>query len=109
MVSEAVSDALVVPASAVLTGADGATTVMVIAEDQHAHQRAIKVGIRQDDKLQITEGLKEGQRVVTEGAYGLPDNAKVSVEAPAEAEKEGDKPTAGQEPASKDTTKDEKP
>ncbi len=109
MVSEAVPEALVVPASAVLTGADGATTVMVIAEDQHAHQQAIKVGIRQDDKLQITEGLKEGQRVVTDGAYGLPDNAKVSVEAPAEADKDSDKPVAGREPASKDSTKDEKP
>jgi multidrug efflux pump subunit AcrA (membrane-fusion protein) len=109
MVSEEVPDALVVPASALLTGADGATTVMVIAQDQHANQQAVKVGIRQDDKLQITEGLKEGQRVVTEGAYGLPDKAKVSIEEPAQAEKEGEKPAAGQEPASKDSTKDEKP
>jgi len=98
-----------VPASALLTGSDGATTVMVIGDDQHAHQQAIKVGIRQADKVQITEGLKEGQRVVTEGAYGLPDKAKVSVEAPAEAEKEGDKPERGKEPDSKDSTKDEKP
>ena len=105
MVSEAIPDALVVPASAVLTGPDGATTVMVIADDQHAHQQAIKIGIRQDDKIQTTEGLKEGQRVVTEGAYGLPDNAKVSIEAPAEAEKESGKPAAGQEPASKDSSK----
>jgi len=102
MVSQEVPDALVVPAPALLTGADGATTVMVIADDQHAHPQAVKVGIRQDDKVQITEGLKEGQRVVTEGAYGLPDNAKVSIEAPAQAEKEGEKPAAGQEPASKD-------
>jgi HlyD family secretion protein len=108
MVSEAVPDALVIPVSAVLTGTDGATSVMVIADDQHAHQQAIKAGIRQDDKLQVTEGLKEGQRVVTEGAYGLPDNSKVSVEAPAQAEKEGDKPAAGKEPDSKDSTKDEK-
>src|SRR5882757_6824890 len=109
MVSEAVPDALVVPASALLTGSDGATTVMVIGDDQHAHQQAVKVGIRQDDKVQITEGLKEGQRIVTEGAYGLPDNAKVSIEEPAKAEKEGDKPGAGKEPDSKDSTKDEKP
>ena len=89
--------------------ADGATTVMVIGEDQHAHQQAIKTGIRQDDKLQITEGLKEGQRIVTDGAYGLPDNAKVSVEAPAEEAKENEKPTAGKDSDSKDSTKDEKP
>ncbi len=108
MVSEAVPNALVVPASAVLTGADGTTTVMVIGDDQHAHQQAVKMGIRQGDKAQITEGLKEGQRVVTDGAYGLPDNAKVSVEAPAEAAKESDKPAAGQDPTSKDSTKDEK-
>jgi HlyD family secretion protein len=106
MISEAIPEALVVPASAVLTGADGATTVMVVGDDQHAHQQAIKAGIRQDDKLQITDGLKEGQRVVTDGAYGLPDKAKVSVEAPAAPEKEGDKPTAGKESDSKD---DEKP
>jgi HlyD family secretion protein len=108
MVSEAVPDALVIPAASLLTGADGATTVMVISDDQHAHQQAVKAGIRQDDKLQITEGLKEGQRVVTDGAYGLPDNAKVTVEAPAEADKEADKPAASKDPASKDSTKDEK-
>lgn len=106
MISEAIPEALVVPASAVLTGADGATTVMVVGDDKHAHQQAIKAGIRQDDKLQITDGLKEGQRVVTDGAYGLPDKAKVSVEAPAEPEKEDAKPTAGKESDSKD---DEKP
>ncbi len=109
MISEAVPEALVVPVSAVLTGGDGATTVMVIGNDQRAHQQVIKAGIRQDDKIQITGGLKEGQRVVTDGAYGLPDKAKVSIEAPAEAEKEGDKPTAGKESDSKDSTNDEKP
>jgi multidrug efflux pump subunit AcrA (membrane-fusion protein) len=110
VVSQAVPDALVVPASALLTGPDGATTVMVIADDQRAHQHAVKAGIRQDDKLQITEGLKEGQRIVTDGAYGLPDNAKVSVEAAAEAGKHQDeeKPTPGKEPASKTSSKDEK-
>jgi multidrug efflux pump subunit AcrA (membrane-fusion protein) len=109
MVAAEVPDALVVPAPALLTGADGATTVMVIGDDQHAHQQAVKVGIRQDDKVQITEGLKEGQRVVTEGAYGLPDNANVAIEEPAQAEKEGEKPATGKEPDSKDSTKDEKP
>ncbi len=108
MISAEVPDALVIPAAALLTGADGASTVMVIGDDQHAHQQAVKVGIRQDDKIQITEGLKEGQRIVTEGAYGLPDNAKVSIEEAVPAEKEGEKPGAGKEPDSKDSTKDEK-
>ena len=87
IVSESVPDALVVPASAILNTPDGGTVVMTIGADQHAHQQAVKVGIRQEDKIQILEGLAEAQRVVTEGAYGLPDNTKVSVEDAREAEK----------------------
>ena len=102
MVSQAVPDALVVPASAVLTGADGATTVMLIGSDEHAHQQAVKVGIRQNDEVQIVEGLKEGQRIVTEGAYGLPDNTKVSVESPKQGDKE-EKSSAAEKPAGKDS------
>jgi HlyD family secretion protein len=110
MVSETVPDALVVPASAVLTGADGSTTVMVIGPDQRAHQTAVKVGIRQDENAQILEGLKEGQSVVATGAYGLPDNTKVAVETAKEKETEkgSDKLSAGAEPSSKDSSKGEK-
>ena len=104
MVAKTVADALVVPASAVLTAADGATTVMVVGSDQKAHQQAVKVGIKQDNDVQILEGLKEGQNVVSEGAYGLPDNTKVSVE----AAKDEDKPAAGAEADPKDSGKDEK-
>ena len=89
-------------AAALLTAADGSTSVMIVGSDQKAHQQAVKIGIKQDDDVQIVEGLKEGQTVVTEGAYGLPDNAKVAVE----AAKEEEKPSAGQD--SKDTDKDEK-
>jgi RND family efflux transporter MFP subunit len=111
MVSETVPDALVVPASAVLTAADGSATVMVIGSDQHARQLAVKVGIRQDDNVQILDGLKEGQSVVASGAYGLPDNTKVSVEAAKEKETEkgSDKPSAGEASSSKDSGKEEKP
>lgn len=109
MVSEAVPDALVVPAASVLTGADGATTVMVIGSDQKAHQTAVKVGVKQEDNVQILEGLKEGQIVVAAGAYGLPDNSKVSVETKEkETEKGSDKPSAGEEPATKDSSKGDK-
>jgi multidrug efflux pump subunit AcrA (membrane-fusion protein) len=102
MVAKTVPEALVVPASAVLTAADGSTTVMVVGSDQKAHQQAVKIGIKQGDDVQIVEGLKEGQTIVTEGAYGLPDNTKVSIE----AAKEEEKPGAAEE--SKDSGKDEK-
>ena len=100
MISQVVPDALVVPGAAVLTGVDGATTVMLIGSDEHAHQQAVKVGIRQSDQVQIVEGLKEGQRVVTEGAYGLPDNTKVSIGSPKDNDK-AEKTSAGK--AAKDS------
>jgi HlyD family secretion protein len=109
MVSETVPDALVVPAVAVLTAPDGTSTVMVIGADQKAHQTAVKVGIRQDENVQIVDGLKEGQSVVSTGAYGLPDNTKVSVEAAKDkdkdSEKGSDKPAAGE---AKDSGKEDK-
>jgi HlyD family secretion protein len=79
MVARTVKDALVVPASAILTGPDGATTVMLVGSDDKAHQQPVEVGIRQGDDAQITKGLNPGQSVVTAGAYGLPDNTQITV------------------------------
>ena len=81
-VAEKISNTIVIPASAVLTAESRATTVMVVGSDGKAHERQVKTGIRQGDDVQIADGLQEGQQVVTVGAYGLPDNAKVHVESP---------------------------
>lgn len=72
--------AIVVPASAVLTAPDGGVSVMVMGSDQRAHQRTVKLGVRNGDLVQITTGLKAGEQVITAGAYGLPDNTRVRVE-----------------------------
>ena len=87
MVTETVNDALVIPIASLLTSADGPTTVMVVTADSHAHQQPVEVGIRQEKEkqVQITKGLKEGDRVVVSGAYGLPDNTKIKEETPAAA------------------------
>jgi len=77
MVAQTVPNALVVPASAVLTASDGSTTAMVVGPDGIAHQTKIKSGIKQNDEVQIVEGLKDGDKVVVSGAYGLPDKSKV--------------------------------
>jgi HlyD family secretion protein len=66
-----VRNALVIPASALVTASDGTTSVIVAGADGKPEQKKVKVGIRQDDKLQITEGLNEGDRVVIQGAYEL--------------------------------------
>jgi HlyD family secretion protein len=83
IVARSVKDALVVPSSAVLSGDNGATSVMVIGSDQTAHQTNVQTGIHENAEVQITSGLHVGQQVVTEGAYGLPDGAKVQVSSPA--------------------------
>ena len=87
LTAQTVNDALVVPASSLITGPDGATTVMVAGADGRAHQQAVKVGIRNGDDAQILEGVTASDKVVTTGAYGLPDKTKIKVEA-AEAPKE---------------------
>lgn len=83
IVANTVKDALVVPAEAILTATDGSTSVMVIGKDGHAHQTAVKTGIRDDHDVQILSGLDAGQQVVTAGAYGLPDGSKVTITKPA--------------------------
>jgi HlyD family secretion protein len=96
MVAQTVRDALVVPVAAVLTGPDGSTSVMMVGQDARAHQEPVKLGIKQADNVQIAEGLQAGQRVVTTGVYGLPDNVKLNVETKETAE-QNTKPVAGRE------------
>jgi multidrug efflux pump subunit AcrA (membrane-fusion protein) len=52
---------------------------MVVGEDSVAHETKIKIGIKEGDKVQITEGLEGGETVVIEGNYALPDGTKVEV------------------------------
>jgi multidrug efflux pump subunit AcrA (membrane-fusion protein) len=56
---------------------------MVIGSDGRANKRDVQTGIRQGDQIQIKSGLNTGERVVTTGAYGLPDKTKVRVESTA--------------------------
>ena len=97
LTAKTVKDALVVPAAAVVTAGDGTTSVMVAGSDGKAHQKTVKLGIRQDDDVQVLEGVSEGDKVVATGAYGLPDNTKIKIEAP---------PTEGSKDAPKDSTKE---
>lgn len=100
LTAQTVKDALVVPVSAVISAADGTTAVMLAGADGKAHQKAVKVGIRNGDDVQILEGVTASDKVVATGAYGLPDNTKIKIEAagevPPEGAKEGSKtPTEG--------------
>ena len=81
IIAQQVNDALVVPVAAVVKQPDGSSAVMVAGPDARAHLQPVKAGIQNDDNLQIVSGLKAGQRIVTNGAYGLPDNTQIKVEA----------------------------
>lgn len=76
-------NALVVPASAVFRSPEGNEYVMVAGSDSKAHQTNVKVGIRNKEFAEIQSGLKDGDSIIIAGAYGLPDGAKITVEAPA--------------------------
>jgi multidrug efflux pump subunit AcrA (membrane-fusion protein) len=95
LTAKTVKDALVVPASSVITAPDGTTAVMLAGADGMAHQKAVKLGIRNGDDVQILDGVTASDKVVATGAYGLPDKTKIKVapaETPAEGSSEESKP-----------------
>ena len=65
--------------AAILPADDGSTDVLIVGPDQVVHKRAVKVGLRTEQSVQITEGVTPGDTVVTEGGYGLDDGTKVKV------------------------------
>lgn len=89
----AVPNAVQVPASAIMPGEDGGTNVLVIAADGTAKKRAVKLGIRTSDKVQILEGATPADTVITEGGYGIDDGTKVKIGG--DDDNGGDKPDAG--------------
>jgi multidrug efflux pump subunit AcrA (membrane-fusion protein) len=72
-----ISNAVVVPADAILSSDDGGQKVMVVGSDSLAHERKVKLGTRSGDQVQILTGIKPGEQVITQGALGLDDKAKV--------------------------------
>lgn len=79
VVARTVNDALVIPAAALQPPTDGNYTVMIAGADNHAQQRKVQVGIRNGDEAQITDGIKEGEKVITNGAFGLPDKTAIKI------------------------------
>jgi len=75
-------NAIVVPLEALVPEGDN-FTVFVVDAAGIAHERAVKVGGRSGAGVEITEGLQAGEKVVTYGAYGVQDSAKVVQLAPA--------------------------
>ncbi|MEO7085267.1 MAG: efflux RND transporter periplasmic adaptor subunit [Gemmatimonadaceae bacterium] len=68
--------AIVIPADALVPDGE-AYKVFVVDEAGTAHERAVKVGGKTSAGVEVTDGLKAGERIVTYGAYGVQDSAKV--------------------------------
>ena len=70
------ADAIVVPVDALVPEGDGFKVFVVDAQNV-AHERPVTVGARTSRLAEITAGLRAGEKVVTYGAYGVEDSAKV--------------------------------
>jgi RND family efflux transporter MFP subunit len=87
------ASAIVVPIEALVPERDG-FKVFVVDATGMAHEREVTVGGKTDRVAEITEGLAVGERVATQGAYGLEDSVKVVPLKPADttAKKPPEKP-----------------
>lgn len=81
MVARTVNDAMVVPASALQQTPEGGSIALVVSADR-AHQVAVTTGIREGDRVQISNGLSTGETIIVNGGYALPDNTQVKVAPP---------------------------
>lgn len=71
-------DAVIVPSSAVLNGANG-PFAYVVKPDNTVTVRPLKVGPVDGERTSITAGLAIGERVVIDGSDRLREGAKISV------------------------------
>lgn len=63
--------AIALPADAVVREGDGTMTAWVTTDRRHFTQRVIETGLREDGEVQILEGLRPDELVVTRGAIYL--------------------------------------
>jgi multidrug efflux pump subunit AcrA (membrane-fusion protein) len=103
--TEVYKAASVVPAAAILPGEEGGTAVLTISADSIAHRRAVTLGVREGNQLQILTGVNPGEEVVIVGGMGLDDNTKVKVVTTAVEESEDEDTDENAPPAPKDASK----
>jgi multidrug efflux system membrane fusion protein len=91
------TDAVVVPVTALRQGANGDFVYVLNGEDRTVSIRQVKRGQATVEKIVITQGLKVGERVITEGADRLKEGARVVLP--------GDAPRTGSAGAGGDKSK----
>lgn len=100
-----ITNAILVPQSAVNRTPDGGAMVMIVGDDDKIQPRPVKTGEAFGDKWLITEGLSGGERVVVSGAMKAPPGTPVKAvpfgAAPAPQQQEAP-PEPAEEPAKAD-------
>ena len=82
IVTDERANCLAAPSQSVVTGPDDKEVVALVTGDEAA-QVPVKTGLRDGGLVEVEgQGLKEGDTVVTLGAYGLPAKSKVHVANP---------------------------
>ncbi|HMG34676.1 MAG TPA: efflux RND transporter periplasmic adaptor subunit [Blastocatellia bacterium] len=91
-------DAVVIPTTAVtLESADADSgVVMVVDKASVAHERKVTIGIKESNRVQVLSGLAEGETLVVEGNYALPDGTKVESSEAANESGEQEKENEGE-------------
>jgi RND family efflux transporter MFP subunit len=80
IVGEEKPKALVIPAAA-LVEEEGEVFVMVAGADNKAHKFPVATGLSTPTLVEVTTGLKAGDRVIVRGQEGLPEGAAITVQA----------------------------
>ena len=77
---QTLSGVVTIPSAAVQRGPRG--TFVFVVTDATVQRRELKTGFEDDQLSVVLEGVKAGERVVTDGAQRLSDGAKVAVAGP---------------------------
>lgn len=73
------TNVLAAPAESVVTAIDG-QSVIALANGNEADQKPVQTGFRENGWVEISApGLKAGDKVVTVGAYALPDKTQINI------------------------------
>jgi len=73
-------DALIVPRSALVTPLVSESAEVMVAKGGHAERRKITIGLRTDTTVEAVDGVAEGDLLIAEGGYALPDGTAVEPE-----------------------------
>ena len=73
------TNVVIVPAAALAR--EGEETSVFVAMGDKAQRRPVKIGLADGSDIEIVSGVKAGEMVIVEGQAGLPDDAKITVDA----------------------------